>query len=224
MGALVTHMDQAASTKSWEGADATDWPAVIDAIRSNGLEPALKSLMVSDEIAKFIRCEIAACVKEKEAIALREILTGARMLRLSRLMPHLPQDNRFSVITTNYDRLVEVAAECTGFLVDTRSRGNHLAPFSRTDGAFAYVKNVQTIKGGIRKVEERVISLYKPHGSLDWTDCNGSPTRQMESQAIISLNRHEALGEWCRREDLNLRPTHYECVALPLSYDGIRPF
>ena len=25
---------------------------------------------------------------------------------------------------------------------------------------------------------------------------------------------------WCRREDLNPRPTHYECVALPLSYVG----
>src|SRR5215813_8512234 len=25
---------------------------------------------------------------------------------------------------------------------------------------------------------------------------------------------------WCRRRDLNPRPTHYECVALPLSYCG----
>ena len=26
---------------------------------------------------------------------------------------------------------------------------------------------------------------------------------------------------WCRRRELNPRPTHYECVALPLSYCGI---
>ena len=26
--------------------------------------------------------------------------------------------------------------------------------------------------------------------------------------------------KWCRRRDLNPRPTHYECVALPLSYCG----
>ncbi len=25
---------------------------------------------------------------------------------------------------------------------------------------------------------------------------------------------------WSRRRDLNPRPTHYECVALPLSYPG----
>ena len=26
---------------------------------------------------------------------------------------------------------------------------------------------------------------------------------------------------WCRRRELNPRPTHYECVALPLSYCGV---
>ena len=26
---------------------------------------------------------------------------------------------------------------------------------------------------------------------------------------------------WCRRRELNPRPTHYECVALPLSYCGL---
>lgn len=26
--------------------------------------------------------------------------------------------------------------------------------------------------------------------------------------------------DWCRKRDLNPRPTHYECVALPLSYCG----
>lgn len=30
------------------------------------------------------------------------------------------------------------------------------------------------------------------------------------------------LRKWCRRRDLNPRPTHYECVALPLSYAGPR--
>ena len=29
-------------------------------------------------------------------------------------------------------------------------------------------------------------------------------------------------GEWCRRRELNPRPAHYECAALPLSYCGAR--
>ena len=28
------------------------------------------------------------------------------------------------------------------------------------------------------------------------------------------------LNDWCRRRDLNPRPAHYECAALPLSYCG----
>ena len=29
---------------------------------------------------------------------------------------------------------------------------------------------------------------------------------------VLPLNY---IGKWCRLKDLNLRPTHYECVALP---------
>lgn len=119
------------------------------------------------------------------------MITGNRVLRFSRLLSHLPQDNRFVVVTTNYDRLVELAAETQGFLVDTRSRGNHYAAFSKTEGAFAYCKNVKQIRSGIRKIESKVISLFKPHGSLDWFDHKGTPIRSsfdlgLENALIIT--------------------------------------
>ena len=34
------------------------------------------------------------------------------------------------------------------------------------------------------------------------------------------MNALSPLKHWSRREELNLQPTHYECVALPLSYAG----
>lgn len=40
----------------------------------------------------------------------------------------------------------------------------------------------------------------------------------------ITKNAHAytwAFMFWSRQQDLNLRPTHYECAALQLSYTGI---
>jgi hypothetical protein len=36
-------------------------------------------------------------------------------------------------------------------------------------------------------------------------------------------SRNGPIEEWCRREDSNLRPTHYECVALPAELRRPRP-
>jgi hypothetical protein len=46
----------------------------------------------------------------------------------------------------------------------------------------------------LRKVERRVISLYKPHGSLDWVDFHGEPVRSgfdlgPESALIVTPGR-----------------------------------
>ena len=136
-----------------------------------------------------------------------EILSAGRRLRFSALLPYLPQDNRFSVITTNYDRLIELAAEMAGFLVDTRSLGRHFAPFSRTDGCYTFATDVLWQRNGLRRIEHRVISLYKPHGSLDWIDYDGQPVRSAfdlgpERALIITpgLNKYRA----CYNEPFDL--------------------
>jgi hypothetical protein len=43
--------------------------------------------------------------------------------------------------------------------------------------------------------------------------------REISSQNLNEIN----MVIWCRRRELNPRPTHYECVALPLSYSGLYP-
>jgi hypothetical protein len=42
--------------------------------------------------------------------------------------------------------------------------------------------------------------------------------------AFRGPGRRDHVKIWCRRRDLNPRPTHYECVALPLSYCGFSQF
>ncbi len=38
---------------------------------------------------------------------------------------------------------------------------------------------------------------------------------------MVSTINFRSESEWSRWPDLNWRPTHYECVALPLSYSGV---
>ena len=133
----------------------------------------MKVSPISDDIAAFLKVETAKCIFSAEQAVIREVLTGDRVLRFAKLLPYLPNSQRFTVITTNYDRLIELSAESAGFLVDVRARGFYHAQFSKTSGAFAFAKTVTPTRNGLRKIEERCFSLYKPHGSLDWIESRG---------------------------------------------------
>ena len=52
------------------------------------------------------------------------------------------------------------------------------------------------------------------HFRLVYHECVGS--------ALLYIIEVFGVFDWCRRRELNPRPTHYECVALPLSYCGIQ--
>jgi hypothetical protein len=137
--------------------DGATWSEFIKKIKAQGLEGGLKQMTLADDVVDFIRRETAVCVRTAEEVVVREVLTMGRRLRFSSLLPHLPQDDRFVVITTNYDRLIELAAETVGFQVDTKSLGRYFARFSRTEGAFAFAQNVLRQNNSLRKVERRNI-------------------------------------------------------------------
>lgn len=176
MSELVSYLENVHPSKTSHFAD---WPKLLVEIKSKGLEAALKDIYIPEAVGEFLRHQIASCVQEAEDKVVHEVLSGSHILRFTQLLKHLPQDNRFTVITTNYDRLIELSAEACDFLVDTRSRGNHLAPFSKDGGSYAFARNVISLKNGkgLRKIEQRLFSLYKPHGSLDWVDFNGNACR-----------------------------------------------
>ena len=159
------------------GVTSSEWDSIASTIRHKGVEAALHEVSINEELTEFIRSETAKLFLSREASVVREVLGGTRTLRLSRLFPHLPQDGRVQIITTNYDRLIELAAELSGFKVDTKSFGLYYAPFSKTAGSYAYCDHIEWVGKAHRKVERKVVSIYKPHGSLDWTVVNGTTIR-----------------------------------------------
>lgn len=177
MADLAKHL--AAADPGPRGLSVTgdQWQAITDTITLKGLEPALQELTLTEEVAEFVRSETASLLLSKEATVVSEVLSGSRILKLSRLLPHLPQDERLKFVTTNYDRLIEFAAEISGFKVDTKAFGLYHATFSANAAPYAYCDVIDVSKTSIRRVERRLIALYKPHGSLDWMLAKGVPIR-----------------------------------------------
>lgn len=162
------------------------WSNLTQSISQGGLEAALQGPELTGPLLNFIRAEVCRSILEAETSVIRKVLHGQQSLMFSELLPKLPQHVRVPVITTNYDRLIELAAEMAGFQVDTKTQGFYHAQFSQTAGAYAYCSEVKIFKKTIRKVESKCVSLYKPHGSLDWVRVDGKPIRSAFASIGIS--------------------------------------
>lgn len=70
-----------------------------------------------------------------------------------------PTPYKADIITTNYDRLAEYAADIAGVTVVTGFEGSYLKKMEIP---------TQNIISRRLRVRERVVSIWKVHGSLDW--------------------------------------------------------
>lgn len=157
--------------------DKNDWEKVVEKLDDGrGLEGALQDVKVSDQLESQIRRVVAKHIEQDERTAIQESFSGARTLRMARLLPHLnPEPNKpLPIVTTNYDRLIEVAAELAGYGVDTMFSGSFAGPLDAELSKKAFIKSV--VRGKKVKIEYRKrIALFKPHGSLGWYAMDGSP-------------------------------------------------
>lgn len=155
-----------------------EWVRISSEISAHGLEAALLKHAPSLDCEKIIGEITATYILSAESIVLNEVFTGRQQLRLAKLLPKLsiPQTG-LPIITTNYDRLAEVAAEECGLGVDTLFDGRFAARFDPISSANSFCTGI-VLRGGtrtpVRQMKPRV-TIYKPHGSLDWYEKSGKP-------------------------------------------------
>lgn len=136
-----------------------------------GLEAALGSGGVPESLVDLIAELVAECVEASERIAIADIWGNASISALGRLLDHLLRTAPSAdVITTNYDRLVEVQAAKAGVRVDSMYYGHTVgrldAELSREE-----LYRAQAVTGRPRTqslIPRPHVRLAKPHGSLDW--------------------------------------------------------
>jgi hypothetical protein len=182
---------------------ATDaWEVVAAKLAAGaGLEAALDELDSESSLITEVVAATAAFLAAAESRVLAEVLDGTRPLALTELLRHLVFAGDAQVVTTNYDRVIELAVELAGFALDCSFLGMHACPFD-AEGSRAALRSHVEIKGKKHFMRfRRHIRLWKPHGSLDWYLRNGEPFRTPYSVGLQRLMITPGAAKYLRGYD-----------------------
>lgn len=177
MGELASHL-QAVIGDGLEPADKAHWAKLAPVIATKGLEAALLELAPTPALEAAIVAQTAELIVSRERAIIAEVFAKSRRLRFSRLLAHLlkPQTG-LPIVTTNYDRLVEVAAEEAGLGVDTMFVGHFAGALNEKESRLSFCREVSLRGKTVKWSYRHRVNVFKPHGSLDWYLREGEPVR-----------------------------------------------
>ncbi len=157
-------------------ADLASWEEVETHLTAgSGLEISLQKATANDAVEDAIIAVTADFVLSKELKTIEECLYTNRRLKISYLLPHLSaaSPKLVNIITTNYDRLIEFAAEREGWGVDTMMIGRYWGVHNPQVSDKSFVQGIVQNSKSPRLYYRNRIRLFKPHGSLDWYSSTG---------------------------------------------------
>lgn len=135
-----------------------------------GLEATLVD-GVPEDLADMLTNLIAGRISESEEQAIAKILADREVSAFGRLFAHaLRVAPSIDVVTTNYDRLIEVHAARAGLPVDTMYFGHTVGRLDQKRSHDEVLRG-QTVVGRPQRTMITTwphLRLSKPHGSLDW--------------------------------------------------------
>ena len=96
------------------------WQNIVSDLKEDkGLEEALLKKKPNVELEEIILPVTSRYIKDFENRVINDVISGKKVLRFSKYISkmHIPNSG-LSIITTNYDRLIEVSCEVQGYPVD----------------------------------------------------------------------------------------------------------
>jgi hypothetical protein len=188
MGALGQHLAEVVGPRLASDEAKAVWRAALEAIRENleaGLNTIASGAQGRDEIITILREETAKHITEKTLAAEAVIINHptpsthapARLLR--RLFDGAPQNaDSISVITTNYDTLLELFCDIADVPLDTGFSGfRRRKPRANSLFQTQYSRIWAADKKGTQAEHRpcKTIRLHKPHGSITWHATKDGP-------------------------------------------------
>jgi len=130
-------------------------------LASMNLEEAIDKTELSDVSLDTLRRIVWGYVNEKDLLQLKKLSQAKTDFALAKLLKIIirPTPNTANVVTTNYDRLAEYAADLIGASTVTGFEGNLIREMLLPTAAL-HQKRL--------RLRERVVNIWKVHGSLDW--------------------------------------------------------
>jgi len=164
----------------FQGEMPKEWESIAERInKGQTLEEALKDINLDNPVVDHIVDITATFIETREREVICKVYSGEINLAFTKLLRYLSFNNdRISIVTTNYDRLIELAAEIAGYGIDTLFPGQYYGKFDPELSKESLWTGKRAQKGkGIKRVYRKHVVVLKPHGSLDWFLHNGQPIR-----------------------------------------------
>ncbi len=169
-----------------------------DLIKGIGLEETLQNTKPSTYVEESIRKVTAKYIGDADNCIFMDVIRNGKVLRFSEYLDRFNiRNGNMTVITTNYDRLIEYACETNDIMVDTLFVGKYLARYKPDQSKYSCCVGIQQRKGkGTALQYAPKITLLKPHGCLSWHLINDIPysvmNYPMEDCLIITpgLNKY----------------------------------
>lgn len=135
------------------------WKEFLDKVQKMDLESALTAVNVTPEVLAHIVHTTWNLLNSADFQVFDQVLADRRTLPLSQLFQHLLRTTamELQVVTPNYDRLAEYAAEALGYCAYT---GFTLGMFGE--------RAVDVPKVQLGRRQARTVNIWKVHGSLGW--------------------------------------------------------
>lgn len=158
------------------GADAEMWISASKLIATEGLESALIKIPPTPNVESAIVATVSNIISVHERSIICNIFLGSHILRLTRLLKYIVKPETYlPIITTNYDRLVEIAVEEAGLGVNTMFVGHFSGKLDKNESRYSFCRSAKLIGRKVHLTTQLYALVCKPHGSLDWYSRNGIP-------------------------------------------------
>lgn len=177
MGSLANHLKSVVPQKLASAPDPT-WAQIVTALDSgDNLEVAMGKVTLQSTTVDAIVGATADFISTAEQDVFKRVLTGSRVLPFTPFVKHLFKAGRkFHLITSNYDRLVELATEAAEIGVDSRFFGYLHGRSNPKRSADSHRESYMTGKNAAFRPLPS-LCVHKPHGSLDWVEIDGKLAR-----------------------------------------------
>ncbi len=160
MGILANALKASCPPQPMDDSSIEDWNDFVETLETHNLEDALSGAEVDDDLHDHIVRTTWACINQADHKAFNDVVLPTGSLPLTRLFRYLFNSTArtISVVTTNYDRLAEYAADCANYRYFTGFSGGYMQHRQEP------MPNRRTLGGQA----PRTVEIWKVHGSLDW--------------------------------------------------------